>query len=105
MVRRTKMLIKWTGKFSYYNNYCYYYNYYYYYYSAVLVDSQCSIGRTVAAPDRPVPYQTPDDALVLLSCPFCAKDPCLVLHIQQLKVYRTRFSYSSISPLSIKANL
>lgn len=31
--------------------------------------------RAVASPDRPAPYQTPDDALVLLSCPFFAKIP------------------------------
>lgn len=61
--------------------------------------------RGPAGPDRFAPYQTPDDALVLLSCPFSAKDPRLVLNNQQLKVYRTRFSYSSIPPLSIKANL
>lgn len=36
--------------------------------------------RSLAGSDRPAPYQTPDDALVLLSCPFCAKDPCLVLN-------------------------
>lgn len=57
----------------------------------------CPGQSAVDAAGRPAPYQTPDDALVLLSCPFfCAKDPCLVLNNQQLKVYRTRFSNSSM---------
>lgn len=36
---------------------------------------------------------------------FALTMPCLVLKNPQLKLYWTRFSYSSISPLSIKANL
>lgn len=87
--------------------YYYHCNYYCYDYDVGLsVDSRCVRGRELWPVLTVLPH-TRHQMTLLSYCPalFCAKHPCLVLNNQQLKVYRTRFSYSSISPLSIKANL
>lgn len=93
-----------TLSLQYYYYHC---NYYCYDYDVGLsVDSRCVRGRELWPVLTVLPH-TRHQMTLLSYCPalFCAKHPCLVLNNQQLKVYRTRFSYSSISPLSIKANL